>query len=167
MSDERRVPAAATSATVCAVLTCALAFVQGAFGQNASARKDFVKRLAQSTIVTRKGNELVPTYNLSVAGPDSAYFVYHTSLMNPSICRSMLTDGFVSKFHALGFTRLVCTDDGGATFTFDPIVQTVSPVVARRDYAEMVRRSVLKQMGARAPSGYDLSADGPEATIFV
>jgi len=169
MADERNVPTPPASIRTRAALTALLALllVLGVVAQNAPARKDFVKRLGQSTLVTRKGAELVPAYQVSAEGPDSTFFVYHASLMNPSICRGMLTEGFVSKVRALGFTKLVCTDDGEDIFTFDPVVQTVSPVVARKDYVEMVRRSVIRQMGARTPTGYSLSADGPDATFYV
>jgi hypothetical protein len=169
MADERSIPTPLASIRTRAVFASllALVLVPGVVAQNAAARKDFVKRLAQSTVVTRKGAELVPTYQVSAEGPDSILFVYHASLMNPSICRGMLTEGLVSKFRALGFTKLVCTDDGEDTFTFDPVVQTVLPAVARKDYVEMVRRSVTRQLGSRTPSGYSLSADGPDATFYV
>ena len=169
MAEGKKGPTAVPPVRFHAVLVSlfALLLLPICVGQNADARKDFVKRLAQSTILTKKGAELVPSYRLSTDGPDSTFFVYHASLMNPSICRGMLTNGFVSKFRALGFTKLVCTDDADDTFTFDPIVQNVSPVVARKDYVEMVRRSVIKQLGAQTPAGYSLSADGPDATSYV
>lgn len=169
MADEWKVPFAAVPVKTLNLLAplLALVLVPGVVAQNASARKDFVRRLGESTIVTTKGNELVPKYKVSVAGPDLTFFVYHASLMNPSICRSMLTEGFVSKFRTLGFTRLVCTDDADDTFTFDPIVQTVSPDVARRDYVEMVRRSVIRRLASHAPAGFNLSTDGPDATSYV
>lgn len=169
MVEEITVPTAAPPTRFRAALVplFALLLLPICVGQNASARKDFIKRLAESTIVTRKGAELVPAYKLSTGGPGATFFVYHAALMNPSICRSMLTEGLVSRFQALGFTKLVCTDDGEETFTFDPIVQSVSAIAARKDYVEMVRRSVIKQLGAGASSGYNLSADGPDATSYV
>jgi len=145
--------------TICLV-PCALA-------QSAPARRNFVNYLAQSTIVKSNGSKLVPAYKLSASGPDSTLFVYHALLMNPSICRSLLTERLVTRFQALGFTKLVCTDDADATFTFDPVVQTVSPVESRKDYVEMIRRSVIKQMGARTPAGYNVSAEGPEGTSYI
>lgn len=169
MADEGGAQAAVTALRTSAVLASlfAMTLVPAVIGQNASVRKDFVKRLGESTIVTRRGNELVPKYKLSAEGADSTLFVYHASLMNPSICRSMLTEGFVSKFQTLGFTKLVCTDDADDTFSFDPVVQTVSPVVARKDYVEMIRRSVIRKLGAHAPAGFNLSAGGPDATSYV
>lgn len=169
MTEEWDVPFSGTPVRTLILLAplLALFFVSGVAAQNAAARKDFVKRLGQSTILTRMGNELLPRYNVSVTGPDSTLFVYHASLMNPSICRSMLTEGFVSKFQALGFTKLVCTNDADDTFSFDPIVQSVSPVAVRRDYVEMVRRSVIKLLGVRTPPGYNLSVGGPNATAYV
>lgn len=171
MAEERRVPTPVPSTRFCAVLVplslFALVLAPICAGQNASTRRDFVKRLGESTIVTRRDAELVPAYKLSTGGPDSTFFVYHAALMNPSICRRLLTEGLVSKFRALGFAKLVCTDDADDTFTFEPIVQIVSPVVARKDYVEMVRRSVIKQLGEGTPSGYNLSAEGPDATSYV
>jgi hypothetical protein len=169
MADEWKAPFAVLPVRPLILLfpLLALVLVPGIAAQNAAARKDFVTRLGQSTILTRKGDSLVPKYRLSADGPDSSFFVYHASLMNPSICRSMLTEGFVSKFRALGFTKLVCTDDADGTFSFDPIVQTVSPVTARRDYVEMIRRSVIRQLAAHTPAGYNLSASGHDATSFV
>jgi hypothetical protein len=174
MADEWKVPFAVALARTLHLLAPLLALVlvpgaasQNALAQNAAARKDFVKRLGQSTILTRKGNNLVPKYQLSVDGPDSSFFVYHASLMNPSICSSLLTEGVVNKFRALGFTKLVCTDDGEDTFTFDPVVQAASPVAARKDYVEMLRRSVIKRLGIRTPPGYNVSTDGPDASFYV
>ncbi len=155
MAEEKTAPTANPVVSFHAILIpfVALLLLPLCVGQNAGARRDFVKRLGQSTIVTKKGSELVPVYKISADGPDSSFFVYHASLMNPSICRGMLTEGFVSKFRALGFAKLVCTDDADETFTFDPVVQNVSPAVARKDYAEMVRRSVIKQLGTRYTRG--------------
>jgi len=169
MADEWKVPFAVAPSRTLTLLALLLAvvLVPGTVAQNAAARKDFVKRLGQSTILTKRGNNLVPKYRLSVEGPDASSFVYHASVMNPSICGSLLTDGVVSKFRALGFTKLVCTDDGEDTFTLDPVVQTVSPVAARKDYVEMLRRSVVKRLGMRTPSGYNVSTDGPDATFYV
>ena len=174
MANKWKVPFAVALTRALILLAPSLALVlmpgvvaQKVVAQNAAARKDFVKRLGQSTILTKRGNDLVPKYRLSVDGPDSSFFVYHAALMNPSICGSLLTDGVVNKFRALGFTKLVCTDDGEDTFTLDPIVQTVSPVVARKDYVEMLRRSVIKRLGIRTPSGYNVSTDGPDATFYV
>ncbi|HTR23875.1 MAG TPA: hypothetical protein VMI10_07810 [Terriglobales bacterium] len=159
--------APASAVQVVFALLFSLCLAANAPGQSASARKDFVNHLGQSTVVTRKGSQLIPAYKISTAGPDSSYFVYHAQLMNPSICRSLLTERLVSRFLAMGFTKLICTDDAEASFTFDPVLQTVSPVDSRKDYVEMVRRSVMKQMGARAPAGYRLSAEGPEGTSYV
>jgi len=169
MAEETGAPAAIPRVIVHGVLVSlfALLLLPVCAGQNAHARKDFVKRLEQSTIVKAKANQLISAFRVSTDGPDATFFVYHASLMNPSICRSLLTDGLVSKFHTLGFTKLVCTDDADDTFTFDPAVQSVSPVAARKDYVEMVRRSVIKQLGAQTPAGYRLSADGPDATSYV
>ena len=152
------VPAFASRITFASLLVAGI--LTAAWGQNASARRNFVSHLAQSTIVTRKGSQLAPAYRLSVAGPDSAFFVYHAQLMNPSICRSMLTERLVARFGTLGFTKLICTDDSDVTFAFAPVVQNVTAVDSRRDYVEMIRRSVIKQMGARTPAGYNLSAEG-------
>jgi hypothetical protein len=169
MADEKRAPTAIPLASFRTILTLffALLLLPICVGQNAGARRDFVKRLGQSTIVKTKGSELVPAYKISTDGPDSTSFVYHASLMNPSICGRLLNEHLVSKFRALGFTKLVCTDDGDDTFSFDPIVQNVSPVAARKDFVEMVRRSVIKRLGAQTPAGYNLSADGLEATTYV
>jgi hypothetical protein len=151
-----------------AVLAFLLVYAaSAAFAQTAAARKDFLKRLAQSTIVTKKGAELVPAYKLSADGPDATHFVYHAAMMSPSVCRSLLTETFVAKFIALGFTKLVCTDDADERFAFDLVAQTVTPDIARRDYAEMIRRSVTRQLGAKTPQGYNVSAEGPDATYYV
>ncbi len=167
MAEERRVAAAIPRFHAVLIPLFVMLLLPICVAQNARARKDFVKRLVQSTIQTKKGADLVPAYRISTDGPDSTFFVYHASLMNPSICGGMLTEGFVSKFRALGFTKLVCTDDADNTFNFDAVVQSVSPVAARRDYVEMIRRSVLKQLGTQMPPGYNLSADGPDATSYV
>src|SRR5277367_5298607 len=174
MADEWKAPFAVAPLRALTLLAPLLMMVfllgvgaQHVVAQNAAARKDFVKRLGQSTILTMKGTDLVPKYRLSVEGPDSSFFVYHASLMNPSICSSLLTDGVVNKFRALGFTKLVCTDDGDDTFTLDPVVQTVPPAAARKDYVEMLRRSVIKRLGVHTPSGYNVSTDGPDATFYV
>lgn len=169
MAEAKRTPTVVPQVGFHAVLIpfFALLLLPICAGQNAGARKDFVKRLGESTVVKKEGSELVPAYKISADGPNSTSFVYHASLMNPSICGRLLTEGLVSKFRALGFTKLVCTDDGDDTFSFDPIVQNVSPVVARKDFVEMVRRSVIKRLGAQTPAGYSLSADGLEATSYV
>ncbi len=169
MADERKAPFAVASSRTLTLLAplLVLVLVPGVGAQNAAARRDFVKRLGQSTILAMKGNSLVPKYRLSVDGPDSSFFVYHAPLMNPSICSSLLTGGVVNKFRALGFTKLVCTDDGEDTFTFDPVVQTISPAIARKDYVEMLHRSVIKRLGTHTPSGYNVSTAGPDATFYV
>jgi len=79
----------------------------------------------------------------------------------------MLTERLVARFGTLGFTKLICTDDSDVTFAFAPVVQNVTAVDSRRDYVEMIRRSVIKQMGARTPAGYNLSAEGLDATAYV
>ena len=174
MADEWKVPPALAPVRTLALLaplllvpSLALFLVPCVVAQNATARKDFVRILGQSIVLRKKGNELVPTYKLTVEGRNSTSFVYHASLMNPSICRSMLTEGVVAKFKALGFTKLVCTDDAEDTYTFDPVIQAVSPAIARKDYVEMVRRLVIRQLGTDAPLGYSLSVDGPDATSYV
>jgi hypothetical protein len=79
----------------------------------------------------------------------------------------MLTKGVVSKFQELGFRKLICTDDRNTTFAFDPVVQAVSPAVARKDFVETVRESAIKEFGSNAPLGFNVSAEGPDATYYV
>jgi len=137
-----------------------------AVSQSASIRRDFVTRIGQS-LVRNTGTRLVAVYRVSAEGPGSTFFVYHAAVMNSSICRSMLTEGVVSKFRELGFSKLICTDDGNKTFAFDPVVQTVSPAVARKDFVETVREAALKEWGSEVPLGFNISAEGPDATYYV
>ena len=137
-----------------------------AVGESASVRKDFVEKIRQSTL-KKDGSRLVAGYNVTVEGPDSTFFVYHASVMNASICRGVLTKGVVSKFRELGFTKLVCTDDGNTTFAFDAVEQTVTPAVARKDFVETIRESAVKEWGGNAPMGFNISAEGPDATYYV
>jgi hypothetical protein len=137
-----------------------------AAAQSASIRKDFVGKIAESRVRSVDGH-LVDGFRVSVEGPDATFFVYHAPIMNSSICRGMLTKGVVSKFQELGFTKLICTDDGNTTFAFDPVVQAVSPAEARKEFVETVRESTRKELGSNTPLGFNLSAQGPDATYYV
>lgn len=84
-------------------------------------RRNYAERV-QEGVVEKIGKARVDRLKLhySVAGPDSTYLVYHSFGVTAHVCENMLaTPGFVSGLRNLGFTTLVCTDDGASTFTFD------------------------------------------------
>ncbi|MGO9130555.1 MAG: pentapeptide repeat-containing protein [Bryobacteraceae bacterium] len=84
-----------------------------------AARKDFAENSRKSATV-RIGGNAAAKFDITTEGPDATFYVVHIVGVTSSICSDMLTHPeFVSKLRGLGFTKLVCTDDGKATFTFD------------------------------------------------
>ena len=51
--------------------------------------------------------------------------------------------------------------------TVTPPVAVAPDATARRQFAETVRDKVIKKMGRTLPSGFNITADGPDANIYV
>ena len=81
-------------------------------------RKVFAETVRQTT-VTSMGKNVAPGMNITAEGPDATLYVFHVAGITSAVCKTMLTDGFTAKMRELGFAKLVCTDDGTNTFSFD------------------------------------------------
>jgi YVTN family beta-propeller protein len=104
---------------------------QTSVAPTAQARKDFAKAKRQE-VVQALGSKLAPGFNISAEGPDATYYVFHASgfSMTASFCTAILNQDLASQLRKLGFTKVVCTDNKNAKFTYDPVAQP-RPVLAQ------------------------------------
>jgi hypothetical protein len=161
----------------------------GAVAQDAATRKQFADTVRQA-VVKQTASNPVPGFNLAAEGPDSTLYVYHLPGITSDTCRTVLNADALNNLRTKGFTKFVCTDDKNTTVTLDLIEQQQSqpaptpeqtqpvtepgPVaadtpgaVARKQFVEKVRQAVVKDEGSNLPPDYNLTVQGPDATIYV
>ena len=133
------------------------------------------KRFAQSVFdYAKEHGQRGPGFNITTEGPDATIYVLHFSGMNYAQCQGVFTTEAASELQQAGFTRYVCTDDGNTKFAFDLFSRSqpgdrpdIQGAAARKQLVETVREQVISKMGKGLPPRFNITADGPDATIYV
>ncbi len=144
------------------LLLALLAAGNSVFAQSAAARKQYAQASQEASV--RSGN-FPAGFNITTEGTEAIYLIYHKPQITYEECFSLFYDAnWISSLQKAGFTQFICTDAGNARYPFDLFLERA---VIRKHFAERNRVDTIKLMGSNLPPGFNVTAEGPDATVFV
>jgi hypothetical protein len=131
-------------------------------------RKNFAEVVLKSAIA-QMGGKPINGLDITTEGPDNTLYVLHGLNMTSAACATARSEALVAALRDLGFTKLVCTDNKNATFSFDVAALPSAVGAARKEFAANNRQSAIEKIGpsTAAQLNFNITAEGPSATYYV